>query len=484
MSTDTGTGVSARLEAASSEIGDVSTDSVPEALAALREGRPVLVLDDVDRENEGDVVLAAATLTDAWCAWAIRHSSGYLCAPLTGELADRLELPQMVERNEDELRTAYTVTVDAAAGVTTGISAADRAHTARTLADPSTQASDLVRPGHLVPLRARDGGVLARRGHTEAAVDLCRLAGLAPVGVIGELVHDDGEMMRTPDVLALGRRDRLPVVTIADLVRWRRRHDRVEHVATTTLPTRHGRFTLHGYRDRLTGAEHLALVATGRRAGSVGNGLKIGSQRPGGASTEAPAIPPADQADDRSAGTPLVRVHSECLTGDALGSARCDCGPQLDASLALVARHGGAVVYLRGHEGRGVGLLAKLSAYALQDSGLDTVDAQLALGLPVDDRDYDAGVAILHDLELRRIDLLTGNPDKVAALREGGIDVVTARPVGPGTTPDTAAYLQAKARRLGHVLVPSRTAQGSPADADRTLENCAPRIVDAHPMEG
>lgn len=451
----------------------VETDSIPEALAALRAGRPVLVLDDVDRENEGDVILAAETLTDAWCAWAIRHSSGYLCAPLTGELADRLELPQMVQRNEDELRTAYTVTVDAATGVTTGISAADRAHTARTLADPQTVATDLVRPGHLVPLRARDGGVLARRGHTEAAVDLCRLAGLAPVGVIGELVHDDGRMMRTPDVVALGRRGRLPVVTIADLVRWRRRHDRVEHVATTTLPTRHGRFTLHGYRDRRTGAEHVALVAPATGSGRTPAARPVDTSGPG-ASVEAP-----EHGAERLVGAaPLVRVHSECLTGDALGSARCDCGPQLDASLALVARHGGAVVYLRGHEGRGVGLLAKLSAYALQDAGLDTVDAQVALGLPVDARDYDAAVGILHDLELTSIELLTGNPAKVTALREGGIDVVATRPIGPGATPETDRYLRAKATRLGHVLV-------SPApDADRTHEICAPHPVDAHPMEG
>ncbi|MDO5711814.1 MAG: 3,4-dihydroxy-2-butanone-4-phosphate synthase [Micrococcales bacterium] len=426
----------------------MSIDTIPQALAAMREGRPVLVLDDVDRENEGDVVIAAATLTDAWCAWAIRHSSGYLCAPLTRELADRLDLPQMVARNEDELRTAYTVTVDAAVGVTTGISAADRAHTARTLADPSAVRADLVRPGHLVPLRARDGGVLARRGHTEAAVDLCRLAGLTPVGVIGELVHDDGTMMRTPDVIDLGRRHGLPVVTIAELVRWRRRHDRVEHRVTTVLPTRHGRFTMHGYHDRVTGAEHVALIAPS-------NGAEPG----------APAVP-------------LVRVHSECLTGDAFGSVRCDCGPQLDAGLELVAQRGGAVVYLRGHEGRGVGLLAKLSAYALQDTGLDTVDAQLALGLPVDAREYDAAIAILHDLELTRVTLLTGNPTKVTALREGGIDVVAARPIGPEATAENAHYLRTKATRMGHVLV-----AGAP-DADKTAKRCATTSVGAHPMEG
>ncbi len=418
-------------------------DTIPDALAALRAGRPVLVLDDVDRENEGDVILAAANLTDRWCAWAIRHSSGYLCAPLSGAIADRLDLPQMVQRNEDELRTAYTVTVDAAAGVTTGISAADRAHTARTLADPASVAADLIRPGHLVPLRAREGGVLARTGHTEAAVDLCRAAGLPPVGVIGELVHDDGRMMRTPDVVALGRAEGLPVITIAELVQWRRRHDRVEHVAATVLPTRNGRFAMHGYRDLLTGAEHVALVAP----------------------------TPAEYG---ASAVPLVRVHSECLTGDAFGSARCDCGPQLEASLALVGQRGGAVVYLRGHEGRGVGLLAKLSAYSLQDAGMDTVDAQVALGLPVDAREYDAAVAILHDLELTRITLLTGNPVKVTTLREGGIDIVAARPVGPGATVDNATYLHAKEVRMGHVLV------SDSAESDRTPEHCA---VGADPME-
>ncbi|GAB96507.1 3,4-dihydroxy 2-butanone 4-phosphate synthase/GTP cyclohydrolase II [Kineosphaera limosa] len=395
--------------------------TIPQALAALRQGRGVLVLDDADRENEGDVVFAAATMSDAACAWAIRHTSGYLCAPLTGELADRFELPQMVTRNEDDLRTAYTVTVDARTGVTTGISAADRARTARVLADPQAGPGDLIRPGHLVPLRARDGGVLVRGGHTEAAVDLCRLAGLPPVGVIGELVHDEGEMMRGPAVLELGGEAEMPVITIEDLIAWRRRHDRVQRITTTSLPTRHGRFTMHGYRDRLTGAEHVALVHDG---GSV-----------------ATSVPP------------LVRVHSECLTGDAFGSARCDCGPQLEQGMRLVARHGGAVVYLRGHEGRGVGLLAKLAAYALQDEGLDTVDAQTALGLPVDARDYDAAVAILHDLDLLRVELLTGNPAKIAALGEGGIEVCASRPVGPGATPENIAYLHTKAARMGHQLV-------------------------------
>ncbi|GAA3603399.1 bifunctional 3,4-dihydroxy-2-butanone-4-phosphate synthase/GTP cyclohydrolase II [Marihabitans asiaticum] len=398
-----------------------TTSPIEEALAALRAGRPVLVLDDADRENEGDVVLAAQSASPQWLAWTIRHTSGYLCAPMPDEIADRLDLPLMVARNEDSLQTAYTITVDAAAGVSTGISAADRARTLRVLADPTSGAGDLVRPGHVVPLRAREGGVLTRRGHTEATVDLCRLAGLEPVGAIGELVADDGEMLRTPDVLALGADHDLPVVTIADLVAWREVHDRVERVTTTTLPTTHGRLTVHGYRDRRTGAEHLALT------------------RPGGS---------------------WVRVHSECLTGDALGSTRCDCGPQLDAAIAQVASHGGAVLYLRGHEGRGVGLLDKLRAYAEQDAGADTVDAQLALGLPVDDREYGAAVAILHDLGLTDVDLMTNNPAKVATLEAGGISL-RPHPIHVGEGPDNARYLATKRERLGHdhPITPNETTE-------------------------
>jgi 3,4-dihydroxy 2-butanone 4-phosphate synthase/GTP cyclohydrolase II len=263
----------------------MSLATVEQALAALREGRPVLVLDDVDRENEGDVVLAAQTLTDAWLAWTIRHTSGYICAPVPAEVADRLALPLMVRDNRDPLRTAYTVTVDAASGVTTGISAADRAHTIRTLADPATGPDDLVRPGHVVPLRAREGGVLTRPGHTEAAVDLCRLAGLAPVGAIGELVADDGTMLRTPEVLALGEAEDLPVVTIADLVAWRQRHDRVERVADTVLPTRHGTFRTVAYRDVVTGVEHLALVSPATAAPSSSARSSGSRPRAGSSST-------------------------------------------------------------------------------------------------------------------------------------------------------------------------------------------------------
>jgi 3,4-dihydroxy 2-butanone 4-phosphate synthase/GTP cyclohydrolase II len=393
--------------------------TVEEALGALRGGKPVRVTDDEDRENEGDVILAGETLTEEWMVWTIRHTSGYICAPMPEATADRLHLPLMVADNRDPLRTAYTVTVDAAEGVTTGISAADRAHTVRTLAAPDSTADSLIRPGHVVPLRAREGGVLVRPGHTEATVDLCRLAGLAPVGAIGELVNDDGTMMRLPEVLETGARYDLPVITIAQLVAWRQRHDRVERLARTVLPTAHGTFAVTGYRDVVTGAEHLALVSP---RGLMGR-------------------------------APLVRLHSECLTGDVLGSQRCDCGPQLERSLQRVAAEGGVVVYLRGHEGRGVGLIAKLQAYELQDQGFDTVDAQVELGLPIDAREYAAGGAILADLDIEAVRLLTNNPMKVNALREHGLEVAAVEPISIAPLATNEAYLRTKRDRLGHSLV-------------------------------
>jgi 3,4-dihydroxy 2-butanone 4-phosphate synthase/GTP cyclohydrolase II len=394
--------------------------TVEEALEALQAGRPVLVLDDEDRENEGDLVLAAETASEDWMAWTIRHSSGYLCAPMPGEIADRLELPLMVADNRDPLRTAYTVSVDAAEGVTTGISAADRLRTVQVLADVDATPSDLIRPGHVLPLRARPGGVLTRPGHTEAAVDLTRLAGLSPVGVIGELVHDDGTMMRFDAVVELGREFGLPVITIEQLVDHRQRLDRVERLATTRIPTVHGTFTAHGYRDTLTGDEHVALVS------------------------------PRGLRGLRQAGPVLTRLHSECLTGDAFGSLRCDCGPQLQAALARVGSEGGVVVYLGGHEGRGVGLVDKLRAYAQQDRGADTVDAQTALGLPVDAREYAAGAAILHDLGATQVVLLTNNPSKVAALRHLGVDVVAVERLHGPMGEDNENYLITKRERLGH----------------------------------
>ena len=421
--------------------------TIEQALDQLRLGRPVLVVDDEHRENEGDVVLSAELATSEWVAWTVRHSSGLLCAPMPDAVADRLELPLMVRDNEDPRGTAYTVSVDARDGVTTGISAADRARTVRLLADPTLAPGDLVRPGHVLPLRARAGGVLERAGHTEAAVDLCRLAGLAPVGVIAELVQDDGSMMRLPQVLSLGAREGLTTVSIADLALWRLVNDarpdgsgratadtpgqaRVHRVATTTLPTVHGTFTAHGYRDLRTGAEHLALVSG-----------------------------------DPTSPTAVVRLHSECLTGDALGSLRCDCGTQLQAALAMVAAAGGAVLYLRGHEGRGVGLLSKLEAYALQDLGRDTVDANLELGLPADAREYGAAAAMLDDLEVPRVRLLTNNPAKVEGLAAHGVDVVDRLPLVSAATVHNEAYLETKRERMGHDL---------PARVDPRRTDCRP----------
>ncbi|MEO6142339.1 MAG: GTP cyclohydrolase II, partial [Dermatophilaceae bacterium] len=392
-------------------------------------GLPVLVLDDENRENEGDVILSAATLTTDWMAWTIRHTSGYICAPMPAVLADHLGLPLMVTDNRDPLRTAYTVTVDAAVGVTTGISAADRAHTIRLLAQEGSTASDLRRPGHVVPLRARDGGVLVRGGHTEAAVDVCRLAGLAPVGAIGELVHDDGSMMRMPAVLELGAQRGLPVITIAALVAWRQRHDRVERLAETWLPTQHGLFRAVGYRDLLTGDDHLALLSPKGLQGRA----------------------------------PLARLHSECLTGDVFGSQRCDCGAQLERSMERVAAEGGVVVYLRGHEGRGVGLINKLHAYALQDTGFDTVDAQTELGLPIDAREYAAGAAILADLDVAAVRLLTNNPMKVNAMRDYGIEVAAVERLSMVPGAHNRAYLRTKRDRMGHDLILDEHDKGASA---------------------
>lgn len=401
--------------------------TIDEALAQLALGRPVLVADDADRENEVDLVMAGSLVTEHWMGWAIRHGSGVICAPVPGEIADRLALPAMVADNQDPKGTAYTVSVDAAGSVSTGISAADRTATLRALADPGALATDLTRPGHVFPLRARSGGVLTRAGHTEAAVDLCRLAGLPPVGMIVELVHDDGSMMRLADGMALAGRTGLTVITIADLVAWRRSGDRVSARAHSVLPTEHGVFAVTAYADLVTGADHLALVS------------------PAGMGSD-------DEAhDDGDPHAPvLVRVHSECLTGDVFGSRRCDCGPQLQASMQAVARDGGVVIYLRGHEGRGVGLIDKLRAYALQDDGFDTVDAQTELGLPVDAREYDAAAAILQHLGVQRVRLLTNNPRKAAALAELGIEVVASVPLHVGRTPENERYLRTKRERLGH----------------------------------
>jgi 3,4-dihydroxy 2-butanone 4-phosphate synthase/GTP cyclohydrolase II len=407
----------------------MSLSSIPEALESLRAGRPVIVADDENRENEGDVVLSAERATPEWIAWTVRWSSGFICAPMPADWADRLDLPPMVAVNEDARGTAYTVSVDAAANVTTGISAADRAHTLNVLADPSSTPSSVRRPGHVLPLRAVDGGVRERSGHTEAAVELMRLAGLAPVGAIAEIVAEDGSMMRLPGLIELGARDSIPVITIEQLIAYldetepltaatAQRHRRhVSLRAEARVPTSHGEFRVLAYKDRATGTDHVAVVSG-----------------------------------DLTGDAPLVRVHSECLTGEAFGSLKCECGPQLDAALDAIEQDGGVVVYMRGHEGRGIGLINKLRAYSLQERGLDTVDANLALGLPADARDYAAAAGILADLGVERVRLLTNNTDKVSQLRELGLEIVEQVPLLVGVGPNNHQYLTTKRDRMGHII--------------------------------
>ncbi|WP_022881509.1 bifunctional 3,4-dihydroxy-2-butanone-4-phosphate synthase/GTP cyclohydrolase II [Gryllotalpicola ginsengisoli] len=410
----------------------MSIATIPEAVAALRDGRPVIVADDESRENEGDVILAAQFATPQWLGWTIRHTSGFVCAPMTDEIADRLELPVMVVDNRDPLGTNYTVSVDAADRASTGISASDRAHTLRVLADLDSTPASLNRPGHILPLRAAGGGVRERAGHTEAAVDLMKLAGLTPVAAIAEVTEDDGEMMRLPGLIALGEEAGLPVVTIAGLIGYLNEFhadarlesatpipetSSVTFEVETTVPTTHGPFRVRAYRDRMTGADHVAIIA---------------------------GQPPRHGA--------LVRVHSECLTGEAFSSLKCECGPQLDAALKTIQADGGVVVYLRGHEGRGIGLINKLRAYRLQEDGLDTLDANLALGLPVDARDYTAASDIIKDLGIDSVRLLTNNPDKVTQLEAHGVTVDERVPLVVGVGALNAGYLETKRDRMGHEI--------------------------------
>jgi 3,4-dihydroxy 2-butanone 4-phosphate synthase/GTP cyclohydrolase II len=398
----------------------IRLDSVERAIADIAAGNPVVVMDDEDRENEGDLIFAAAKATPDLMGFTIRHSSGVICVPMPADMLDRLEIPLMTPHNRDRMRTQFTISVDARDGITTGISAADRAHTARVLADSATEPWEITRPGHVFPLRYHDGGVLSRRGHTEAAVDLARLAGLTPVGVLVEIVNDDGTMKRGPELREFADEHGLALISIDDLVRHRHRtEDLVERVAKTRLPTRHGEFTAYGYRSTIDGSEHLALVC-------------------GDISGEEPV---------------LTRVHSECLTGDVFGSQRCDCGPQLDEALQEVVAAGrGVVVYLRGHEGRGIGLVAKLEAYALQDAGRDTVDANLDLGLPADARHYGAASQVLRDLGVTRVRLLTNNPDKAEALADFGLTVTDRVPLTPRPNPHNLRYLRTKRDRMGHQI--------------------------------
>lgn len=426
----------------------MSLGTIPQAIANIRAGRPVIVVDDEGRENEGDVIMAAELASQEWIAWMVRNTSGFLCAPMTNEIADRLSLPVMVADNEDMRGTNYTVSVDASDRNTTGISASDRAHTLRVLASPASTPASLRRPGHILPLRAVDGGVRERDGHTEASVELMRLAGLQPVAVISEIIADDGEMMRLPGLLELGERENLIVVTISDLIDYLNdgaiadasapdaiaESSRVDFEVETTVPTLHGRFRMLAFRDRVTGADHVAIVA-----GELGENT-------------------------------LVRVHSECLTGEAFGSLKCECGPQLDTALDLIQRDGGVVVYLRGHEGRGIGLVNKLKAYRLQEQGLDTLDANLALGLPADSRDYTAAVEILEHLGVGSVRLLTNNPEKSRQLAALGMKVAETVPLVVGVGEFNEGYLQAKRDRMGHMLPGDVAAPNVPTTAVTTTQ--------------
>ncbi|MBU3065189.1 bifunctional 3,4-dihydroxy-2-butanone-4-phosphate synthase/GTP cyclohydrolase II [Nocardia sp. NEAU-G5] len=400
-------------------------DTIERAVADIADGKAVVVVDDEGRENEGDLIFAAEKATPELVAFMIRYTSGYICVPLTGPDCDRLGLPPMYAINQDKHGTAYTVSVDAREGVTTGISAADRATTMRLLADPAATTDKFNRPGHVVPLRAKDGGVLRRPGHTEAAVDLARMAGLSPAGVICEIVSqkNEGDMARTEELRVFADEHKLALISIADMISWRRKHEKqVERIAEARIPTPYGEFKAVGYKSIYDDVEHVALVY-----GDLG----------------------VDDGEDV-----LVRVHSECLTGDVFGSLRCDCGPQLHAAMEMVAAEGrGVVLYMRGHEGRGIGLLHKLQAYQLQDSGHDTVDANIELGLPADARDYGTGAQILVDLGISSMRLLTNNPAKRVGLDGYGLSITERVPMPVRANAENLRYLRTKRDRMGHDLV-------------------------------
>jgi 3,4-dihydroxy 2-butanone 4-phosphate synthase/GTP cyclohydrolase II len=394
--------------------------TIPEAVAAIARGEIVVVVDDEDRENEGDLIMAAEAATPEKITFFVRHTSGVICAPLSGDRLDELDIPLMVRDNTESHRTAFTYSVDYLHGTSTGISAADRSATIRALIDPATRPADLARPGHIFPLRYSEGGVLKRAGHTEAAVDLARMAGLAPAGVLCEIVNDDGTMARVPDLIGFCAEHGLLMISIAELIRYRRQTEKlVRRIAEARIPTDWGDFTCYVYESILDGEQHVALVR-----GAVQGEHDV-----------------------------LVRVHSECLTGDVFGSLRCDCGVQLDAALARIAEEDlGVLVYLRGHEGRGIGIGHKIRAYSLQDQGADTVDANLALGLPVDNREYGIGAQILNDLGITTMRLMTNNPAKYGGLDGFGLEVVERVALHVTPNPENLAYLRTKRERMGHLI--------------------------------
>ena len=406
----------------------MALSTIEQALDALRNGKPVLVADDENRENEGDAIIAAQFATTEWMAWMVQNTTGFLCAPMEDGKANELELPLMTTDNQDPHGTSYTITVDAAARESTGVSASDRALTARTLASESSGPESFIRPGHIIPLRAHQNGVHGRPGHTEAAVDLLKLAGLTPVGIIGEMVTADGSMMRLPELIEVGQKENLPVITIAQLVEHLTAHNinhvhrdnnRIRFEAEANIPTIHGDFRVRGYYDIKTGADHVAII----KGNPTGEDV-------------------------------LVRMHSECITGEAFGSLKCECGPQLQYALDMIEADpkGGIVIYLRGQEGRGIGLLNKLKAYALQEQGLDTVEANLALGLPSEAREYGAASSILRELGVKSVRLMTNNPAKANFLTEDGIPVNSYVPVIVGEAIQNLGYLEAKRSKMGHRL--------------------------------
>ena len=397
---------------------DPDLASIEDIIAAISRGELVIMVDDEDRENEGDLIMAAQFATPEKVAFIVRHTSGVIVAPLTGERCDDLRLPLMVDNNTESHRTAFTISVDLLEGTTTGISASDRAATLRALADPKIVHAAFARPGHIFPLRARDGGVLKRAGHTEASVDLARLAGCEPAGIICEIQNDDGTMSRLPELKKFARQHGLLISSIARLIEYRRHHERlVERMGSANVPTEWGNFDCVAYRSTIDGIEHLAFVL-------------------GDLTTPEPV---------------LTRVHSECLTGDVFGSRRCDCGPQLATAMKAVQEQGrGVIVYLRGHEGRGIGIGHKIRAYSLQDEGLDTVDANLELGLPVDSREYGIGAQILADLGARELRLMTNNPAKYGGIAGYGLSVVERVSIITESTPENSSYLATKRDRLGH----------------------------------